>query len=101
VKRKGLKTLRCRVRASGRTTTVECLAPSALAAAWVIANQGLQDDGAPWIQVAVSEWSDALADYVTPDNVIMVSGRDPAPPGADEVVFYAFSSDGTSTSGGG
>jgi len=98
-----MKTLRCRVRASGVTTTVECLAPTAQAAAWVLASQGLQDDAAPWIQVAVSEWSDDLADYMAPDNVIIVSARDPAPPGTDKVVFYSVASDGASrpTSGGG
>jgi len=47
-------------------------------------------------QVAVSEWSEGLADYVAPDNVIIVSGRDPPPPGVDQVVFYAVSSDAVS-----
>ena len=94
VKAKGLKTFRCRVRASGCTTTVECLAPSAQAAAWVIAREGLQDDGAPWVQVAVSEWSAAGAEYVAPDNVIVVAPADPAPEGADQVVFYTLASEG-------
>jgi hypothetical protein len=94
VKPKGLKTFRCRVRASGRTTTVECLAPTEAAAAWVIAREGLHDDGAPWVQVAVSEWSPALADYVVPDNVIIVAPDDLAPEGVDQVVFYALASEG-------
>jgi hypothetical protein len=93
VKPKGLKTFRCRVRASGCTTTVECLAPTAAAAAWVIAREGLHDDGAPWVQVAVSEWSPALADYIVPDNVIIVSPGDLAPEGVDQVVFYALASE--------
>jgi len=94
VKSKRLKTFRCRVRAAGRTTTVECLAPTALAAAWVLSREGLQDDGVPWIQVAVSEWSETLADYVMPDNVIIVAPTDPAPQGADQVVFYSITSEG-------
>src|SRR6267378_2307934 len=35
-------------------------------------------------QVAVSEWSEGRADSVAPDNVIIVSGRDPPPPGVDQ-----------------
>jgi len=94
VKAKGLKTFRCRVRASGCTTTVECLAPSARAAAWVIAQEGLQDEDAPWVQVAVSEWDADAAKYVAPDNVIVVVPTDPAPAGADRVVFYTLTSEG-------
>jgi len=89
-----LKTFRCRVRASGCTTTIDCLAPSAQAAAHVIAAQSLQDTaeslpgGAPaWIQVVVSEWSAALGGYVEPHNVIIVAADDPPPPGAGQVVF--------------
>ena len=103
VKPKGLKTFRCRVRASGCTTTVECLAPTAAAAAWVIAREGLHDEGVSWVQVAVSEWSPALADYIVPDNVIIVAPADPAPEGADQVVFYSLTSEGKAptTSGAG
>jgi hypothetical protein len=59
----------------------------------VIANQGLQDDGAPWIKVAASEWNDGIADYVAPDNVIIVGEQEPAPPGADQVVFYSITAE--------
>jgi hypothetical protein len=81
-----LKTFRCRVRASGCTTTIDCLAPSAHAAAHVIAAQSLQD-GPAWIQVVVSEWSTALAKYIEPHNTIIIAAGDPPPPGASQVVF--------------
>jgi hypothetical protein len=86
-----LKTFRCRVRASGCTTTIDCLAPSAHAAAHVIAAQTLQDDGPAWIQVVVSEWSTALAQYIEPHNTIIVAAGDPPPPGASQVVFCGVS----------
>ena len=82
-----LKTFRCRVRASGCTTTIDCLAPSAHAAAHVIAAQTLQDDGPAWIQVVVSEWSAALAEYIEPHNTIIIKAGDAPPPGAGQVVF--------------
>ena len=89
-----LKTFRCRVRASGCTTTIDCLAPSAHAAAHVIAAQSLQDaaqslkdDSPAWIQVVVSEWSSAVGGYIEPHNVIIVAAGDPPPPGAGQVVF--------------
>jgi len=55
------------------------------------------------VQVAVSEWSPALADYIVPDNVIIVAPADPAPEGADQVVFYSLTSEGKAptTSGAG
>jgi hypothetical protein len=81
------------VRASGCTTTVACLAPTSLAAAWAIARQGFEDDGAPWIQVAVCQWSAALGDYATPENVIIVACDDPAPEGAEQVVFYSVTTE--------
>jgi hypothetical protein len=87
-----LKTFRCLVRASGYTTAIDCLAPTAAAAAYVIACQGLQDDGAPWVQVTVSEWSSALGAYVEPKNVIIVAPDDPAPPGVGRVVFCGVAS---------
>jgi len=82
-----LKTFRCRVRAAGCTTTIDCLAPSAHAAAHVIAAQSLADDGPAWIQVVVSEWSSAVGGYIEPHNVIIVAAGDPPPPGAGQVVF--------------
>ena len=83
----GLKTFRCRVRASGCTTTIDCLAPSAQAAAHVIAAQTLNDDGPAWIQVVVSEWSTALAEYIEPHNTIIIKAGDLPPPGTSQVVF--------------
>jgi hypothetical protein len=82
-----LKTFRCRVRAAGCTTTIDCLAPSADAAAYVIAAQTLQDQGPAWIQVVVSEWSSALAEYIEPHNTIIVKAGDLPPPGTSQVVF--------------
>jgi hypothetical protein len=90
---KGLKTFRCRVRASGCTTTIECMAPTAYAAAYVVAAQGLQDDGAKWVQVIVSEWSSALAAYQEPENAIIVAPGDPPPPGVGQVVFCSVASE--------
>lgn len=87
-----LKTFRCLVRASGCTTTIDCLAPTAAAAAYVIASQGLRDDGAPWIQVTVSEWSSALGAYVEPQNAYIVAPDDPPPPGVGRVVFFGIAS---------
>jgi hypothetical protein len=87
-----LKTFRCLVRASGCTTAIDCLAPTAAAAAYVIASQGLHDDGAPWIQVTVSEWSSELGGYVEPQNVIVVAADDPVPNGVSRVVFCGVAS---------
>lgn len=83
----GLKTYRCRMRASGRTTTIECVAPSAEAAAYVVARLGLRDQRDHWVQVVVEEWSGALGGFIDPGNVLIVSERDGPPAGADRVVF--------------
>jgi len=53
----------------------------------VIAAQTLPDDGPAWIQVVVSEWSSALAEYIEPYNTIIIAAGDPPPPGAGQVVF--------------
>jgi hypothetical protein len=87
-----LKTFRCRVRALGCTMIIDCLAPSARAAAHVIASQGLQDDATPWVQVVVSEWSGVLGKYVEPHNVMVIATGDPAPPGTERVVVCGATS---------
>jgi hypothetical protein len=83
----GLKTFRCRVRASGCTTTIECVAPSAKAAAYVVARPGLEDDRVPWVQVVVAEWSGVLGEYIDPGNALIVAASDSAPEGAELVVL--------------
>lgn len=82
-----LGTFRCRVRASGRTATFECLAPSSLAAAYAVGIRALQEDDAPWVQVVVSQWSRALGTYLVDPNAVVVSRGESAPPDADQVVF--------------
>jgi hypothetical protein len=82
-----LKTYRCRMRAAGRTVTIECVAPSAEAAAHVVARLGLSDRRDPWIQVVVEEWSGALGGFIDPGNVLIVSERDAPPVGVDRVVL--------------
>ena len=82
-----LRTFRCRVRAFDRTTTVDCLAPTAASAAYAVGKQALESDGARWIQVVVSEWIAAMGEFVEPENAIMISLDDLAPAGADRVVF--------------
>lgn len=85
----GLKTFRCRVRASGCTTTLQCLAPTAQAAAYVIARNAMQSDGAPWIQIVVSEWSGVLGEFIAPPNAIIISAGEAPPIGVESVVFIA------------
>jgi hypothetical protein len=83
----GLKTYRCRIRASGSTTTIECVAPSPEAAAYVVAKLALGDQRDPWIQVVVEEWSGALGEFIDPGKVLIVSARDDPPAGVDRVFF--------------
>ena len=83
----GLKTLRCRVRISGRTVTFECLAPTAGAAGYVIARQAFDDRDVLWVQVVVSEWSGVLGEFIEPKNAIVFTRNDPVPDGADHVVL--------------
>jgi hypothetical protein len=85
----GLKTFRCRVRAAGCTMELECLAPSAEAAAHAVVQRVRRMDGAPWHQVVASEWSGPLGEYLVPDNAIIVAAEDPSPEGADLVVFMS------------
>ena len=83
----GLKTFRCRVRASGCTMTLDCLAPSPLAAAYAAVQQVRQEDPAPWHQVVACEWNGVLGEFVTPANAIVVAAADTPPPGSEEVIF--------------
>ena len=83
----GLKTFRCRVRISGRTMTVEALAPTGLAAGYAIARPAFAAGEVPWVQVVVSEWSSLLGEFVEPHNAIVFARDDPAPGGADQVVL--------------
>ena len=87
-----LKTFRCRVRALALTTTIECVAPSAEAAAHAVVQHGFATDPARWIQVAVAEWSGVLGEFIDPANVIIVARGAPPPPGADRVVFSSVRS---------
>jgi hypothetical protein len=82
-----LKVFRCRMRAMGATSTIECIGPSAEAAAYVVGRQGLQGNRAPWVQIVVAEWSGVLGEFVDPGNAVMVSQDDEPPAGADLVVF--------------
>jgi hypothetical protein len=82
-----LKIFRCRMRAMGATSTVECIGPSPEAAAYVVGQQGLQGNRTPWVQVVVAEWSGVLGEFVDPGNALMVSHTDAPPAGAELVVF--------------
>lgn len=84
-----LGTFRCRVRASGRTTTLECLAPSSRTAAYAVGLRALQEDDAPWVQVVVSQWSRALGTFLVEPNAIVVTRGELAPPDLERVVFLA------------
>jgi hypothetical protein len=84
----GLKTFKCRVRAGGYTLTLECLAPSPLAAAYAMVERARRTDTAPWHQVVVSEWSGVLGEYIEPRNAIVINAGDPPPEGCDQVVFH-------------
>jgi hypothetical protein len=44
-------------------------------------------------RLAQTDVNDGIANYVAPDNVIIVSADEPAPPGADQVVFYSLESE--------
>lgn len=100
----GLKMFRCRFRAGGRTTSIECLAPSAQDAAYVVGSEALKDAAealgdahATWVQVVVSQWMVAVGAYVDPANAIMITRDDPAPPGASRVILQkrvSFEADG-------
>jgi hypothetical protein len=85
--RQGLKTYRCRVRASGQTLTVHCLAPTPLAAAYAVAKRVRRVDQAPWHQVVASEWNALLGQYIVPANAIVFAADDLPPLGHDCVVF--------------
>jgi hypothetical protein len=87
VARSELKTFRCRMRASGTTSIIECLAPSAEAAAWVVVKHALERQRAPWVQVVVAEWSGVLGEFIDPGNALIITPRDLPPPGTDRVVF--------------
>ncbi len=82
-----LKTFRCRVRLWGRTVAAECLARTAAAAGYAMCRQELESRNAPWVQVAVSEWSGVLGEYLEPANVLIFALDDQEPEGAREVVF--------------
>ena len=83
----GFNTYRCRVRASGSTITLECIAPSPAAAAYATAREELKTGVAPWVQVTVAEWSGALGEFIEPENVVIFSREDPPPPGAVDVIL--------------
>jgi hypothetical protein len=85
----GLRMFQCRVRAGGSTLTVECLAPSALAAAHAVVVRVRQTDDAPWHQVVACEWSPVIGEYLVPVNAIIVAAEDPPAEGADHVIFAA------------
>jgi hypothetical protein len=84
-----LANFRCRVRTAGCTISIDCLAPSALAAAHVVGMQALQEDPAPWVQVVVSRWSAELREYVAGENAVVVTREDRSPAGAATVVFLS------------
>ena len=81
----GLRTFHCRVRAGGRTLTLDCMAPSPLAAAYAIARA--VESTAPWVQVVASEWSVLLREFVDPPNAIVIAADEPRTAGIDRVVF--------------
>ncbi|HEY2027577.1 MAG TPA: hypothetical protein VGH20_00080 [Myxococcales bacterium] len=89
-----LKTFRCRVRAGGYTLTLQCLAPSAHAAAYAVVERVRQRDQSPWHQVVASEWSSVIGEWVVPANAIVISASDPAPEGADRVVLQSIRTNG-------
>ena len=65
---------------------MDCIAPSAEAAGFVVARPGLTD-GVAWVQVVVAEWSGILGQFIEPGNALIFSPGDTAPPGADLVVI--------------
>jgi hypothetical protein len=83
----GLKTFRCRVRATGYTLTFDCLSPNALAAAYAVVQRVRAIDPVHWHQVVASEWNAMLGEYVVPANAIIVAADDAPPSGYDRVVF--------------
>jgi hypothetical protein len=85
----GLRMFQCRVRAGGSTLTLECLAPSAVAAAHAVVGRVRQTDDAPWHQVVACEWSPVLGEYLVPVNAIIVAAEDPLAEGADQVIFVS------------
>jgi len=79
-------TFRCRLRASGRTITIDSVAPNAGAAAYAAARTELQSGAVPWVQVSVCEWSCVLGEFIEPPNVLIFARDESPPPGADQVV---------------
>lgn len=71
----------------GATSTIECIAPSAEAAAFVVGMQGLQGNRANWVQVVVAEWSGVLCEFIDPGNAWMISHAGVPPAGTELVVF--------------
>jgi hypothetical protein len=82
-----LKMFLCRFRSGSHTTAVECLAPSAEDAAYVVGTEALKEDSAPWIQVVASQWVTTLSQYIDPVNAMMVTREDEPTPGADRVIL--------------
>jgi hypothetical protein len=82
-----LNMYRCRVRSAGETLTVECLAMTPAAAAYGVAREELRSGRVLWVQVAVSEWSGALGEYIEPENVLIFAPSDTPPQGVDDVIF--------------
>ena len=82
----GLRTFRCRVRARGSLAAVECVAPSAQAAAYAVALPGLTG-GTEWVQVVVAEWSGVLGEFIEPGDALIVSRHHATPDGTDSVVI--------------
>lgn len=89
-----LKAFQCRVRAAGYTLTLQCLAPSAQAAAYAVVQRVRQKDHAPWHQVVASQWSPALGEWVVPANAIVISAGDVPPAGADRVILQSWRTNG-------
>jgi hypothetical protein len=76
----GLKTFRCHLRRLGQPVALDCLAPTAEAAAFV-AVQSLGEVPA-WIQVEVREWIPLLREHKS-SKVVTVEPLSPPPHGAD------------------
>lgn len=85
----GLKPFNCRVRCAGYTLTLQCLAPNAHAAAYVVVQRVRQKDQSPWHQVVASQWSPVLGEWVVPANAIVIAAADAPPAGADRVILQS------------
>ena len=82
------------MRVADRTRTVECLAPTAVAAGYVVARAAFGDREVPWVQVVASEWSGILGEFVEPRNALVFTPDDPEPEGAAHVVMIAVAAYG-------